>query len=47
MSMIERVLYWIAIVIIVIALIGTKSHLSNLEAKLNQTQSSQTEGGQK
>ncbi len=37
MSMVERVLYWVGIVVLVVALIGIKGNISELEAKLSQT----------
>ncbi len=37
MSMIERILYWIAIVVLVIGIFGLKMHLSELEQKAQQT----------
>ena len=37
MSMVERVLYWIGIVVLVVALIGIKGNISEIEAKLSQT----------
>lgn len=36
MSMIERVLYWVAIVILVVALIGIKGNISKLEQQVSQ-----------
>ena len=38
MSMIERVLYWVGIVVLVVALIGIKGNISKVEAKLSQVQ---------
>ncbi len=37
MNMIERILYWIAIVVLVIGIFGLKSQISNLEQKAQQT----------
>ena len=42
MSMIERVLYWVGIIVLVIALIGIKGNISKVEAKLSQV-STQTQ----
>ena len=36
MKMIERVLYWVAIVILVVALIGIKGNISKLEQQISQ-----------
>ena len=36
MSMIERVLYWIGIVVLIIALIGIKGNISKLEQQISQ-----------
>jgi len=38
MSMIERVLYWVGIAVLVVALIGIKGNISKVEAKLSQAQ---------
>jgi len=45
MSMIERVLYWLAIVILIIGLIGLKTQISELEKKTKQVQTELQEGG--
>ncbi|EDP74091.1 hypothetical protein [Hydrogenivirga sp. 128-5-R1-1] len=36
MSMIERVLYWIGIVVLIIALVGIKGNISKLEQQVSQ-----------
>jgi len=36
MSMVERALYWVGIVVLVVALIGIKGQISQIEAKLSQ-----------
>jgi len=37
MSIVERALYWVGIVVLVIALIGIKGNISQIEAKISQT----------
>jgi len=37
MSMVERALYWVAIVVLIVALVGIKGNISELETKLSQT----------
>lgn len=36
MSIVERALYWVGIVVLVIALIGIKGNISQIEAKISQ-----------
>ncbi len=36
MNMIERALYWIGIIVLVIALFGIKSNISQLEQQVSQ-----------
>jgi len=36
MGMIERVLYWIGIVVLVVALLGIKGNISKLEQQVSQ-----------
>ncbi len=36
MSIVERVLYWIGIVVLVVALIGIKGNISKLEQQVSQ-----------
>ncbi len=36
MSMIERFLYWTAIVVLIIALVGIKGNISKLEQQVSQ-----------
>ncbi len=43
MSMIERLIYWVAIVVLVIALIGIKGNISKLEQQVSQVSSTQVE----
>ncbi len=45
MSMIERVLYWLAIVVLIVGLIGLKTQISELEKKAQTVQSQLQEGG--
>ncbi|MGC9006385.1 MAG: hypothetical protein ACP5JX_02295 [Sulfurihydrogenibium sp.] len=45
MSMTERILFWIAIVVLLVATVGVKNKVSDLEKKVSQV--SQTQGGQK
>ncbi|MGC9120572.1 MAG: hypothetical protein ACP5G3_03840 [Sulfurihydrogenibium sp.] len=44
MSMTERILFWIAIVVLLVATVGVKNKVSDLEKKVSQV--SQTQGGQ-
>ncbi|WP_457640887.1 hypothetical protein [Persephonella sp.] len=50
MSMVERVLFWIAILILVVAVVGVKLDISKLEQKAQEvpsyTVSSDDEGGE-
>ncbi len=46
MSMIERVLYWLAIVVLIVGLIGLKSQISDLEKKAQSAQVQLQEGGE-
>jgi len=43
MSMVERALYWIGIIVLTVALIGLKGQISELEAKLSQEITTQAE----
>jgi len=46
MSMIERILFWLAIAVLIAGIIGMKTDISNLEAKLYQVSSeASSEGG--
>lgn len=36
MSIVEKALYWVSIVVLVIALIGIKGNISQIEAKISQ-----------
>lgn len=42
--MTERILFWIAIVVLLVATVGVKNKVSDLEKKVSQV--SQTQGGQ-
>ncbi|MGC9081078.1 MAG: hypothetical protein ACP5H4_05260 [Sulfurihydrogenibium sp.] len=44
MSMTERILFWIAIVVLLVTTVGVKNKVSDLEKKVSQV--SQTQGGQ-
>lgn len=44
MSMTERLLFWIAIVVLLVSVFGVKKHISDLEAKVSQVQTQS--GGQ-
>ncbi len=46
MSMIERILFWISIVVLLIGIIGMKADISKLEKKLQQTVQASSEGGE-
>jgi len=43
MSMIERILYWIAIVVLIIGIFGLKTQISNLEQQAQQAVQTETE----
>lgn len=44
MSMTERVLYWIGIIVLAVAAYGLNNQISQLEAKINQPASTQDGG---
>ncbi|WP_297890411.1 hypothetical protein [Sulfurihydrogenibium sp.] len=44
MSMTERILFWIAIAVLLVATFGVKKHVSELESKVSQVQTQS--GGQ-
>lgn len=44
MSMTERLLFWIAIVVLLVSVFGVKKHVSELETKVSQVQTQS--GGQ-
>ncbi len=46
MSMTERILFWIGILVLVVALVGVKMDISKLEAKLQQVSQTASEGGE-
>ncbi|WP_456383187.1 hypothetical protein [Persephonella sp.] len=46
MSMVERILFWIAILVLVAGIVGMKADISNLEAKLQQSVEASSEGGE-
>jgi len=47
MSMVERILFWIAILVLVAGIVGMKTDISNLEAKLQQASvEASSEGGE-
>lgn len=46
MNMTERVLYWIGIVILIVAIVGTNKQISELEKKESSTPATQTGGNQ-
>lgn len=46
MSMTERILFWLGILILVVGLIGIKADISKLEQQLQQTVQASSEGGE-
>ncbi|WP_200674024.1 hypothetical protein [Persephonella atlantica] len=46
MSMIERILFWISIVVLLIGIVGMKVDVSKLEKKVHQTVQASSEGGE-
>ncbi|WP_293442933.1 hypothetical protein [Persephonella sp.] len=46
MSMTERILFWLGILILLIGLVGMKADISKLEQKLQQTVQASSEGGE-
>ncbi len=46
MSMVERILFWIGIAILVVALVGVKMNVSKLEHQLQQVSHETAEGGE-
>ncbi len=46
MSMTERILFWIGILVLVVALIGVKMDISKLEQKAQQVTQSASNGGE-
>ncbi len=46
MSMIERILWWIGILALVVAIIGVKIDISKLEQKAQEVSQAATEGGE-
>ncbi|WP_457640313.1 hypothetical protein [Persephonella sp.] len=46
MSIVERILFWTAIVVLVAGIIGMKAEISELEAKLQQAVEASSEGGE-
>ncbi len=46
MSMVERLLFWIAILVLLIGIFGMKADISNLEKQLHQTTQASSEGGE-
>lgn len=46
MSMVERILFWIGILVLVIAIIGVNADISKLEQKVQQTVQASSEGGE-
>lgn len=45
MSMIERALYWLAIVVLILGIVGLKTQISELEKKMQTAQSQVIEEG--
>ncbi len=46
MSITERLLFWLGIVVLVIALVGVKADLSKLEQQVQQVSQTASEGGE-
>jgi hypothetical protein len=46
MSMVERILFWTAILVLIIGIIGMKADISKLEQQLQQTVQASSEGGE-
>jgi len=46
MSMIERILFWVAILVLIAGIIGIKKDVSNLETKLRQSVEASSVGGE-
>ena len=46
MSMTERILFWLGILILLIGLIGMKADISKLEQQAQQTVQASSEGGE-
>ena len=46
MSMTERILFWLGIIILLIGLIGIKADISKLEQQVQQTVQASSEGGE-
>ncbi|MCX7738962.1 MAG: hypothetical protein N2Z80_06075 [Hydrogenothermaceae bacterium] len=46
MNTTERVLYWIGIIVLIVAIIGTSKQTSELEKKESSTSATQTGGNQ-
>ena len=46
MSITERLLFWLGIVVLVIALVGVKANLSKLEQQVQQVSQTASEGGE-
>ncbi|MDQ7055854.1 MAG: hypothetical protein Q9M89_05035 [Persephonella sp.] len=44
--MVERILFWMAIIVLIIGIFGMKADISNLEKQLQQTVQASSEGGE-
>ncbi len=46
MSITERILFWLGILVLVVALIGVKADISKLEQQVQQVSQAASEGGE-